>query len=164
MRTPASVARHPIHPMLVTIPIGLWLFSLFCDVMYLWGNGDADWATVAFYTAAGGIAGALLAAVPGLIDLLSLPQGPRRTALIHMSLNLTVVVLYAINVWLRTASPDDLRTPFFLSVIGILVLAVSGWLGGKMVYEYGVGVSADEGTVGETSTAPGQRFTRHVHS
>ncbi|MGE5522566.1 MAG: DUF2231 domain-containing protein, partial [Rhodospirillaceae bacterium] len=106
----------------------------------------------------------LLAAVPGFIDMLSLPAGPRRTALVHMSLNLTVVVLYAINVWLRATSPDDLRTPFFLSVIGIVVLAVSGWLGGKMVYEYGVAVSAGEETAAEASTAPGRRFTRHVHS
>lgn len=35
MRTPANVARHPIHPMLVPIPIGLWIFSLVCDLIAL---------------------------------------------------------------------------------------------------------------------------------
>ena len=34
MRTPASINGHPVHPMLVTIPIGLWIFSLAADVIY----------------------------------------------------------------------------------------------------------------------------------
>ena len=41
MHTPASVARHPIHPMLVPIPIGLWLFSLFCDLVHRFGAATA---------------------------------------------------------------------------------------------------------------------------
>jgi uncharacterized membrane protein len=59
--------------MLVPLAIGLWIFSLVCDLIHLRAGADAVWATVAFYTMGGGIVGALLAAVPGLIDLLSLP-------------------------------------------------------------------------------------------
>src|SRR5690348_7249457 len=76
MQTPASIARHPIHPMLVPIPIGLWIFSFVCDLFHAGGATAEAWTTVAFYTMAGGIIGALLAALPGLIDLLSLPEGP----------------------------------------------------------------------------------------
>ena len=101
MRTPASIAGHPIHPMLVPIPIGLWIFSLTCDLVHAGGSGDPAWATVALYTMGGGIVGALLAALPGLIDLLSLPPGPRKAAIAHMTINLTVVALYAVNLWLR---------------------------------------------------------------
>jgi len=76
-----------------------------------------------------------------VIDLLSLPVGiMRRTALIHMSINLGVVVLYVINLWMRAGTPDNLRTPFVLSLIAIGLLLISGWLGGKMVYELGVAV------------------------
>ena len=57
MRTPASVARHPIHPMLVPIPIGLWVFSLICDLIYRFGTGDTVWFTVATYNMVAGIAG-----------------------------------------------------------------------------------------------------------
>ena len=142
MRSPASIAKHPIHPMLVPIPIGLWVFSLVCDLMSLAGYAGA-WPTVAFYTMVGGIIGALLAAIPGLIDLLSLPAEPRRTAVIHMSINLAVVALYLINVWLRWDNPASVRgTPFVLSLIAIGLLLVSGWLGGKMVYVHGVAVDA----------------------
>ena len=146
MRTPANIARHPIHPMLVPIPIGLWVFSFACDLIYAFGSHNAVWKTVALYTMVGGIIGALLAAVPGLIDLLSLPPAPRKTAIIHMSVNLTVVALYAINIWLRVNSPDAgaaATTPVWLSAVSIGLLLISGWLGGKLVYEGGVAVDTE---------------------
>ena len=143
MRTPASIAGHPIHPMLVTIPIGLWIFSLVCDFIARGGGANPAWATVAFYCMGGGIVGALLAALPGLIDLVSLPAGPRSTALLHMGINLTVVALYAINFWMRMGAPDKPGNLVWLSLVSVLILAVSGWLGGKMVFEHGIGVNTD---------------------
>lgn len=143
MRTPASIAGHPIHPMLVTIPIGLWIFSLVCDFIARGGGANPAWATVAFYCMGGGIVGALLAAVPGLIDLVSLPAGPRSTALLHMGINLGVVALYLINFWMRMGAPDKPGNLVWLSLVSVLILAVSGWLGGKMVFEHGIGVNTD---------------------
>ena len=142
MRTPASIAGHPIHPMLVSIPIGLWIFSLVCDLVVASGSPNEAWRTVALYTLIGGIAGALLAALPGLVDLLSLPEGPRKTALIHMGIILTVVALYAVNAWLRLQGGGG-QTPLILSLAGVGLLAVAGWLGGKMVYVHGVAVSSN---------------------
>ncbi len=66
MRTPASISKHPIHPMLVVFPIGLWVFSFICDLIGLAMGMPSTWTTVAFYTMVGGLVGALLAAVPGL--------------------------------------------------------------------------------------------------
>jgi uncharacterized membrane protein len=141
MRTPASIAGHPIHPMLVPIPVGLWIFSLVCDIVFTVGGKNPEWATVALYTMGGGIVGALLAAVPGLIDLLSLPPGPRKIALFHMSINLAVVVLYVVNLWMRARGPGDPGALMWLSLASIGLLAASGWLGGKLVYELGVAVT-----------------------
>ena len=142
MRTPANIAKHPIHPMLVPLPIGLWIFSLVCDLISL-ADYPGAWTTVALYTMVGGVIGALVAAIPGLIDLLSLPSGPRRTAVIHMTINLAVVGLFCTNSWLRWPNPDDFRgVPFWLSLIGVGLLAVSGWLGGKLVYVHGIAVDA----------------------
>jgi uncharacterized membrane protein len=142
VRTPANIAGHPIHPMLVPLPIGLWVFSFVCDLFFVFGSGAPVWSTVALYTMAGGIVGALAAAVVGLVDLLSLPPEPRRTAVTHMAINLAVVVLYVINCWLRTKTPDNPGGYVWLSVVAIAMLVVSGWLGGKMVYLQGVAVSA----------------------
>lgn len=140
MRTPASIAKHPIHPMLVPIPIGLWLFSLVSDLVFRFGGGAEVWQTMAFYTMIGGVLGALLAAIPGVIDMLSLSSYPRRTALTHMAINLTVVGLYVINIFVRLGNPQNADLPLWLSVIGVALLGVSGWLGGKMVYEQRVAV------------------------
>jgi uncharacterized membrane protein len=143
MRTPANISGHPIHPMLVTLPIGLWVFSFVCDLIFTFGNGAAEWSTVALYTMGGGIVGALFAAVPGLIDLLSLPAEPRKTALLHMSINLSIVVIYAVNFWLRLSAPSATGL-VWLSALTIAMLLISGWLGGKLVYKSGVAVSVGE--------------------
>jgi uncharacterized membrane protein len=157
MRTPANIAGHPIHPMLVTIPIGLWIFSLVADLVALRSASPDTWATLALYTLIGGIVGALAAALPGLVDLLSLKdRAIRKTALVHMGINLTVVAIYIVNASLRWDGPVVGGLPLALSVLTVAMLAVSGWLGGKMVYLAGVGVS-DGRTTADSSAAPSKQ-------
>lgn len=139
MITRASVARHPLHPMLVPLPIGLWIFSLVCDIVFF-AKGTAIWSTLSLYTLAGGVIGALLAALPGLFDLYNLRSSEaKRIGLWHMSINLSLVTLYVLN-FLWRLNVGLAVGPFVLSIIAVLALAVSGWLGGEMVYRYGVGV------------------------
>lgn len=71
MSTRASVDRHPLHPRLIVFPLGLWIFAFVCYVVYM-ANGVAAWRVASLYAMAGGIIGAVPAAVPGLIDLLTL--------------------------------------------------------------------------------------------
>lgn len=144
MRTPASIARHPIHPMLIPIPIGLWLFSFACDLLFAFGSGVSLWYTLAFYTMIGGLIGAALAAVPGFIDMLSLSGSRKRIALAHMTINLVVVVLYALNIGVRINAAGHGMLPVILSAIAVALLAVSGWLGGHMVYVYRVAVDEED--------------------
>jgi uncharacterized membrane protein len=151
MRTPASISKHPIHPMLIVFPIGLWVFSLTCDLIRLAGASGDAWFTVAYYSMVGGFIGALCAAVPGLIDLIYYKGGAppvKKIALTHMSINLIVVALYAINIWLRAGEPGikgaNMSVPVLLSILGVALLCVSGWLGGQMVHVYGVGVEGRE--------------------
>jgi uncharacterized membrane protein len=143
MASKASIAGHPIHPMLVVFPIGLWVFSLVSDFIFL-ATGDPTWRATALYTMGGGIIGALAAAVPGLIDLLSIRDpATRRIGIRHMALNLTIVVLFVINFWWRMQAPTPSNGPVWLSVIAIALLVISGWLGGEMVYVHGAGVNGD---------------------
>lgn len=141
MKSPASIKGHPLHPMVVSLPIGLWIFSLACDFIAAAGLGSAVWQTMAFYTMAGGIIGALLAAVPGFVDFLSLPSSTaKKLGVAHLSLNLLIVGLFVLNLWLRTTTEPGALLPVGLSVLAILLLAVAGWLGGEMVFVHGVGV------------------------
>ena len=155
MRTPAQIAGHPIHPMLVTLPIGMWVFSLAADLIGLRAASPDTWHAAALYAMVGGIIGALAAAVAGLVDLLSLKDREvKHTALTHMGINLTVVVLYVINAWTRMQGAVSPNVSLWLSIIAIALLLVSGWLGGKMVYEHGVAVHASDTTPSTSSWSP----------
>jgi uncharacterized membrane protein len=141
MSSPASVKGHPIHPMLVGVPIGLWTFALVADLVYKLGLGDESWARTAFLCIGGGIVGALLAAVPGLFDLLSLSD-PRakRVGVLHMSVNLVAVAIFVVSFLMRwNGLPGD-TGPIILSALGVAVLGVGGWLGGELVFRHGVAV------------------------
>jgi uncharacterized membrane protein len=139
MSTRVTIAGHPVHAMLVTIPIGLWVFSLICDFAYV-GTGDARWAVTAYFTLGGGIIGALVAAVPGLLDLLGL-RDPRavRVGTYHLVLNLAIVAVQAANFWLRLEDGGDAAVlPRAISIVAVVALAISGWLGGHLVHVLGV--------------------------
>ena len=142
MSTPASIRNHPIHPMLIVFPIGLWVFSLICDFIYHAGPHNMFWKGVAFYTISGGVIGAILAAIPGFVDYLSLrDRRTKRVATTHMVLNLIVLALFVFNLGIRfNGAPENELFGVILSVVGIALLSVSGWLGGSLVYLHGVAV------------------------
>ena len=142
MASRASIAGHPIHPMLVPIPIGLFVFSLVADIA-VWLGQDGAWPEVAFYCIGGGIVGALIAALFGLIDLTGLRSDKPtfRVGLMHMAVNLVVVGLYVFNFGMRwDEHAAGGGAPMLLSFVAIALLLVSGWLGGHMVYVRGVAV------------------------
>jgi uncharacterized membrane protein len=144
MSTPASIKNHPIHPMFVGLPIGLWVFALVCDIFRLAGQGPA-WSTAAIYCIAGGIVGAILAAIPGLIDYFSIDEKEMgRIATFHMLLNLGAIIIFGLNLWLRFRLTEDTTLPFWLSLAGVTLIGVGGWLGGEMVYVKGMAVQAVE--------------------
>lgn len=142
---------HPFHPILVTVPIGAWIASLVFDLASHVVDDPTFLARGAVWLIAVGVLGALAAAAIGLLDLLTIPTGTPafRTGLLHMSLNLAVTVAYALNFWWRESGsgPHDAVPvgPLVLSIVSLAVLAVSGYLGGKLAYHYGVRV-ADEAT------------------
>ena len=134
-----SFKGHPIHPILVVLPLGLWTFALVCDVATLLGGGQG-WQATALYVTGGGVVGALLAAIPGLVDLLSITDAKvRRVAVWHMVLNLLAVAVFAIAFWMRWQDPAS-RAAMLLTFFGVLVIGGSGWLGGELVYRYGMGM------------------------
>ena len=137
--TPASIGKHPAHPMLVVLPLGLWVAALAFDIVYA-VTGDAQWRTLAFWNIAAGVIGALIAAIPGFVDYFSLEGRARRIGTYHMLLNLGAVVLFAVNGFIRMGVGPESWWPLALSIIGVVGVAVSGWLGGEMVYVERIGV------------------------
>jgi uncharacterized membrane protein len=144
---------HPFHPILVTVPIGAWVTSFVFDIASSWAGEPEVLVKASFWMIGIGIIGAIAAAVFGLLDLIAIPRGTRafRTALIHMVLNLTVVVLFAVSFAIRRDHLDEgdvTAAAFVISAVALALLGLSGWLGGKLAYRYGVRV-ADETTQAE---------------
>jgi len=144
-RSTARISGHPIHPMLVPIPIVCFIGIFVTDLMYL-ANGELGWATASNWLLGIGLAGAALAAAAGLTDFLGDPRVRALSdALKHMLANVTAVVIEAVNLALRLGNPDFLAsTGVYLSGIVVLILLYSGWKGGELVYRRGVGVLDDE--------------------
>ena len=147
MSTRASIRGHPVHAMLISIPIGLFVFSFVADLAFL-VTGDARWDTVADFSLAGGVVGGLIAAVPGFIDYFGLTDPKARsTATAHMILNLLLVAVAAFNTWLRFNRDLELF-PLMISAATLIGLVVSGALGGHLVHVLGVSQPGNEQTSG----------------
>jgi len=144
MRTPASIGAIPLHAMLITFPLGLWTFALACDLAYVLGVGASLWFTLGFYTMIGGMAGALLAALPGLVDLLSLRDVPRRIGFAHLWVTILAIACYAVNIALRVTGHTVTGLPLLLSISGYLLLMTGAVLGWRMVYRHGVGTAMEK--------------------
>lgn len=140
---------HPFHPILVTVPIGAWVASLVFDIGSRFVDNPGFLSQGSEWLIGIGVLGALAAAILGFLDLMAIPNHTRafRTGLLHMSLNLAVTVAYAVNFAWRHGQYTDQREvgggQLALSIISLAVLGVSGYLGGKLAYHYGVRV-ADE--------------------
>jgi uncharacterized membrane protein len=147
MKSRAAIAGHPLHPIFVTIPIGLWSFAPICDLIYLFGWGDASWKTAAFYCVGGGLVGAVPAIVTGLIDY-SIVQGAaaQLTAKFHLILNTVVSLLFIVSFVLRYAEfkASFGLFPVILTIVGAGLLGISSWLGGELVSRFGVSVHHED--------------------
>jgi nitrite reductase/ring-hydroxylating ferredoxin subunit/uncharacterized membrane protein len=136
---------HPLHPALVHLPIGLLVFSLLLDVAsWLVDDGNAL-VRGAFYAMLFGVATALAAAIPGFVDWADIraDHPAKKTATTHMLLNLAAVGLFGVNLLIRFGQQADERTsvlPLLLSLAGIGIISVSGYLGGTLVYDEGIAV------------------------
>ncbi|MCL4768500.1 MAG: DUF2231 domain-containing protein [Hyphomicrobiaceae bacterium] len=146
----AQFAGHPVHPMLVPFPIVSIVLALVADLAFL-GTLDPFWARGAFWLLAVGLITGIAAAVAGLTDFLTIrPVRRVNAAWAHLLGNAGVVGLVIINLLLRWDDPAAGITGggLVLSIITVLILLVTGWLGGSLVYSYHLG-AMDSPSAGE---------------
>ncbi len=142
MESRAKLFGHPIHPMLIPFPLGLLATSLVFDILHVL-TGNEPWAEVAYWMIVAGIIGGLAAAPFGWIDWFAIPAGTRAKGigLWHGVGNVVVLVLFVVSWFLRRDAPDEPGIPaFVLSLTGVALAVVTGWLGGELVDRLGVGV------------------------
>lgn len=143
MRSKANIKSHPIHPMLITFPIGLWIASFVFNALGLGLNSNLFWAA-GFYCIIGGCIGAAAAAIPGIIDLFSTIPGhssARSRGYLHGGINTIALLLFiyiAYHVGNAAQRPDTMT--LVLSGAGIIGILFSSWLGGTLVYRNQIGI------------------------
>lgn len=160
MESRAKALGHPIHPMLITVPLGLLATAVVFDVLHLITDRKG-FAISAGYMIAAAIIGGLVAAIPGLVDWLAIPSGTRakRIGALHGIGNVVVLVLFALSWLARTGSDWDPGVlALVLSFAGLAVAGITGWLGGELVDRLGVGVDEDA-NLNAPSSLGGRRGT-----
>lgn len=143
MESRAKLFGHPIHPMLIVIPLGLFVAAIVVDIVYL-VTGNTPLLSISHWNIGLGLIGGLLAAVFGLIDWLKIPRGTRAKSigLFHAVGNVVVIVLFGLSWLMRQGSPnyDPGAIGFVLSFAGLALGTVTAWLGGELVDRLAVGV------------------------
>lgn len=144
---------HPLHAMLVHLPMGLWLTVFPLELAGWLGGWEACWR-LAFLANAGGLIGAVPAAFAGMVDLAAL-EGRGKAAslgLLHMGAMGSAVCLFGLELLLR-GGPERASMPIAIANLGLsfggcILLAWGGWLGGELVFRHGAGASRADGGEG----------------
>ncbi|WP_218081536.1 DUF2231 domain-containing protein [Anthocerotibacter panamensis] len=142
IQSSVHIAGHPIHPILVAFPIATLVLALGSDLGY-WVSADPFWARTSLWLIAVGLGAAILAAVTGMLDFLRIKRVRQRTAgRAHMLTNAAILVLTLLNLGVRLGDPVAGIYPLGLplSILVALLLGLSGWWGGELVYRHKVGV------------------------
>jgi uncharacterized membrane protein len=121
---------HPLHPVLVTVPIGAWMAVPVLDVT---GQPAAAQRLVAF-----GMAATVPATITGLVEYTTLDTAQRRVAVVHMAANTVSLALFARSWWQRHTGSTVRGSAW--SLAGLAVTGISGALGGHLSYSQSAGV------------------------
>jgi uncharacterized membrane protein len=146
MLTKARIAGHPIHPMLIAFPVAFYTATAVALIVF-GAIKDPFWFRLAFWTNLAGVVMAAVAAIPGAIDLFTLPNQTRarRTGYIHAAANVVALALFVISVILIWDHWRDgtlaYAAPLVLSLCGVAVTVGAGALGWTLVQTHHVGVT-----------------------
>jgi uncharacterized membrane protein len=143
MRARVRALGHPVHPMLIVFPLGLFVTAVVFDLVELITE-DPVFGQVAYWNILAGMIGAVLAAVTGLADWTAIPAGTRakRIGLWHGATNAVVLVLFLISWLVRTDNTDHVAGagPFVLEIVALALGGTAAWMGGELVDRLGIGV------------------------
>ena len=141
---PATVALrgnewlgHPLHPVVVALPIGAWAVGAWYDARSAKSNDPRDEHAADGALRVGG-AGALVSSITGVVQFVDAHDQARRETAVHAALNNWALGLYVTSLVLRRSGRRPLGRK--LATAGLGLVSVSGWLGGDLAFRHGVGM------------------------
>lgn len=142
-RTSTAAAKgHPLHPMIIPLPITFLITVLITDIVW-WFTGDDFWARVSIWLLGAGVVTGMLAGIVGSIDFFTIKQAREGSSgWIHAVGNIAVIIIAAINWIIRIDALESAILPWgvIMSAIVALLLVITGWYGGELSYRYRIGV------------------------
>lgn len=120
---------HPVHPVLVQVPIGCWLSAAVLDIVPAGQRAPTTLTAV-------GLAGVAPASVAGWADWADLPPEQARVGLAHALSNVVAVAFYTASLTARLRGRSMKARLWSLG--GLTAVAVSGALGGHVAYRQAV--------------------------
>lgn len=142
MESRIKLLGHPVHQMLIVLPLGSLAMAVVFDLIHA-ATGNPQMALVAYWLIVAGVIAGLIAAPFGTIDWLAIPERTRAKAIgaLHGGGNVVVLLLFIASWWLRSGAPEAPPMGALLaSIAGAALAMVTGWLGGELVDRLGVGV------------------------
>jgi nitrite reductase/ring-hydroxylating ferredoxin subunit/uncharacterized membrane protein len=128
---------HPLHPALVTVPLGAWSAALVLDGLDATGRGGLGAGQAARSVVKVGVAGAVASAATGLTDWQYAHDEARRVGLVHGTLNSAALGLYVWSLADRARGrPVRARAT---AAVGYAISLASAYLGGVLAYRHGLG-------------------------
>ena len=140
------IGGHPVHPMLVHFPVAFWTVAAGAYVAAAAALDDRATGIANFANGAGLIM-AVLAMIAGLLELRTIEarSDAMRVAGWHLMIMATTWCCFLLALLLSTAAETavDRWTAQVGAAasagIGFILMGAGGWLGGRLVYEFGVG-------------------------
>ncbi|WP_341394448.1 Rieske 2Fe-2S domain-containing protein [Arthrobacter sp. G119Y2] len=126
---------HPLHPLMVIVPLGAWVSAAVLDVLP--GNQRAAQTLVGL-----GVVTAVPTALTGVTDFSQLDTMQQRTGVVHQGANAVATALF-LGSWLARKGGHHGRGKI-LAFTGLGISGVGGFLGGHLSYRQGAGVNRNE--------------------
>lgn len=146
IRSRMAIFGHPIHPMLIHFPVAALLGLICTDIGYAL-TGDSFWARAGTWLAAIGVFGGWFSGLIGVLDLI-LVKAIRRLVIAwcHGIMAVMLLSLATLNWLLRLGDAQALIIPWglYVSLVSGVMISITSFLGGQMVYDHAVGVAADK--------------------
>jgi uncharacterized membrane protein len=136
---------HPLHPPLTDATIGTYAFATVAAVLSKVGVAESEAAQAWTLALIVGLIFSAPTALTGFADWLQISRNTPlwRTATAHMIAMLIATAFFLVSIGAGYSDGIDGAVgdgAFILTLVGFFVLTVGGWLGGTIVFNYGMRV------------------------
>lgn len=142
MKSKAHFKSHPLHPILIAFPVAFYIGTFLFDLLAIIKD-DSGFRITAQYVHIAGLVGAVVAAIPGVIDYIyTVPpdSSAKKRGATHGIMNSTALIIFIVALVCKYNANISHYIPLALEFAGVVLTSIAGWLGGTLVHRNQVSV------------------------